>query len=389
MRTLLLGSAITIFSASFALAADLGQYRPGNPYQSVIAPGADVCESHCAGDAQCRSWNYIKANPQAAGVCEFNSNDAAPVASAISISGTNAASSFRSGVVSGGTNTIRVGTQTATKPRAVTERTSSNRRIVREPVPQQRQAQTASTRPVIRPTQPGSLTEQQNQYRQPVTAQRQAHQPTVQPPQAAIPQQFKYDLGGQAIRAPQAPQRAVPPQARPYPNHAYAPQAPQIQRPQVQGQPQVQPQRQQMTSRDRRRQQGPSIQQRQQMPQAMSSNAIGQAYPPQAPMTTTRQQAYAPQQQQMMRRSATQPLTHQNANSAYATQQAPAQLARGISADQAQQSLFGKLNDDVIVPNSAASVPSDPNAPIPTSASRPVTPVQQSPLEGLAGAPKP
>lgn len=385
MRALFLGSAITIVSASFALAADLGQYRPGNPYQSVIAPGADVCESHCSGDAQCRSWNYIKANPQAAGVCEFNSNDAAPVASAISISGTNMSSPYRSGVVAGRTNTVRVGTQSVTRPAATTQRTQSNRRIVREAVPQQKQVQRASMRPVTRPSQPSSLTAQKNQYRQRMVQPQPMSQPQQRPRQApvpvpqtasrsAVPQQFKYDLGGQGAVRPQqnrhqAPaQRPVAPQASQYPTQSYAPQPPQAQRGAV-------------SVRDRRRQQGPSVQRFQvKRPQAQEPvQSQGQAFPPQmAPQVNPMQQAYAPQQP-MVRRSANQPVT---------ARQSPQALARGLTAEQVQQSLFGKLNDDVIVPNTSAVVPKDPNAPIPTSASRPVIPVQQSSLEGLAGAPQ-
>ncbi len=379
MRALFLGSALAVVSGTLVLAADLGQYRPGNPYQSVIAPGADVCESHCAGDAQCRSWNYIKVNPQSAGVCEFNANDVAPVASAISISGANVGSSYRSGVVAGGTNTIRVGTQTISQPRASTNQASPNRRIVREPVPQQHRAQTASTHPVIRPTQPGSLTEQQNQLRQQTLA------PQGQQQAPAMPQRFQYDLGGQGQVSPQMPQgQARPPQARP-------PQAmrPTFQRPQTGFAPQPTPQIP-MTSRDRRRQQGPTA-----VPQEPFGQMQGQSFPPQAPQygqPNAFATSQAPQSLQapMARRSATQPMTYQNTPATMAASaQSPQQLARGLSADQAQQSLFGKLNDDVRVPNAGAVVPTDPNAPIATSASRPVQPVEQGVLNELAGPPQP
>jgi len=52
--------ALTTLLSAPAFAADLGTYRPGSPYHSVVAPGADVCESHCSGDAQCKGWNYVK-----------------------------------------------------------------------------------------------------------------------------------------------------------------------------------------------------------------------------------------------------------------------------------------------------------------------------------------
>jgi len=63
------GLAFSGFAVAPVMAQDLGTYRPGQAYQSVTSPGADVCNSHCAGDAQCRAWNYVKVNPKAAGVC--------------------------------------------------------------------------------------------------------------------------------------------------------------------------------------------------------------------------------------------------------------------------------------------------------------------------------
>ena len=118
MRAFLCVSSAVFLMGGAVQAADLGQYRPGNPYQSVMAPSADVCETHCTGDAQCRSWNYVKANPKASGVCEFNANDTAPVASAISISGSNQSPAYRQGIIPGGTNTIRVGMQPQPRPQA-------------------------------------------------------------------------------------------------------------------------------------------------------------------------------------------------------------------------------------------------------------------------------
>jgi len=58
-----LGLSVAGFMAAPVLAQDLGTYRPGQAYQSVASPTADVCNSHCAGDAQCNAWNYVKVNP--------------------------------------------------------------------------------------------------------------------------------------------------------------------------------------------------------------------------------------------------------------------------------------------------------------------------------------
>jgi len=434
MRAFILSLAFTASSTSMALAADLGQYRPGNAYQSVIAQGADVCESHCAGDAQCRSWNYVKTNPKTAGVCEFNANDVTPVPSAISISGTNsfghnsAAARHSDRIIAGGTNTIRVGTQSVQKQPTTRQASRSNRRIVREPIPQGIRPQTASTQPVIRKTSPGSLTAQQNQYRSGHTSVQQsplqprqqaapsrpqqaarAPQPrnimpsnVMQRPQPNAMPQFQYELGAQG---------AVPPtqMRRPALANGYAPQVT----------PQVPQRATQQTApnrvlpngageyRNRRRQQGPTHQQAMRPQQPAFNQAQpyaaqrGQAYPPQmSPMQA--QPSYGAQQavprgqqmppQAMQKRTANQPMTYVDAQPSrlapnMRAQPSPKSLAQGLTAEQAQQSLFGKLNDDVRVPNSGASVPRDPNAPISTSSSRPAGNVEQGPLGELVGAP--
>lgn len=446
MRKFLIISSTVLFMGGAAHAADLGQYRPGNPYQSVIAPGADVCQSHCAGDAQCRSWNYVKASPQAAGVCEFNANDVPPVSSAISISGSNSPARYRRGVVPGGTNTIRVGTAPVSQnPTESSALSSPNRRIVKEAVPQQKQVQTALTEgraiapprnetPHIATSQRQSLTAQKNQYRQ---VSPNGQRAMSQSGSAAVPQTFTYDLGGNSVQprqmqqAPrmqqgspmeQAQRQATRPQnpvamqsggGQPYPPQGYATQnsAPQNYMPQnvtppYRSAPPVQTEGA-MTRADRRRQQGPSgqyVQGRQEQmayqPQPVQEPGQGlrqgQAFPPQmtgSPENYAPQYAAqnapqsAPQNVPMTRRSATDPVTYGeitqsrlNASTPYPS--APKTLARGLTAEQAQQSLFGKLNDDVQVPNSGGAVPEDPGAPIPTMSSRDSGMVEQSSLAG-------
>lgn len=415
MRAFILSLAFTASSTSMALAAELGQYRPGNAYQSVIAQGADICESHCAGDAQCRSWNYVKTNPKTAGVCEFNANDVSPVPSAISISGTNtfgngsAATRHSDRIIAGGTNTIRVGTQAVQRQPVTREATRSNRRIVREPVPQTIRPQAASTRPVIQKTNPGSLTEQQNQYRaakaptQPRQVNPQMQQQAersvmprtaMQRPQPNAVPQFRYELGGQPVAAPVQMRRPAMP-------NGYAPQA--MQRPTAN----VNPANSLADYRNRRRQQGPTQpvpMQRQaaitqpQMPAAYQGHQyqgqIGQAYPPQMNQTQPRaQQAGQMPPQGMQRRTANQPMTYVDAQPSRLApnaqrQPSPQELAQGLTAEQAHQSLFGKLNDDVRVPNSGGAIPSDPNAPISTASSRPAGQVEQGKLGELVGAPQ-
>ena len=55
-----------------------------------------------------------------------------------------------------------------------------------------------------------------------------------------------------------------------------------------------------------------------------------------------------------------------------------------LTFEQAQASLYGSLHDDVRVPAANTAMPMDPDAPIPTSQSRPVAPVQAEPLAGGA-----
>jgi len=101
-------------------------------------------------------------------------------------------------------------------------------------------------------------------------------------------------------------------------------------------------------------------------------------------------QASAPQRPasvNLPRASANAPVTHQNARAAFARRQADlAAIASGNSVDPIQQSLYGSLNDDVKVRAQLKTLPSDPDAPIATAASRPVTAVQTQPLGKLAGA---
>ncbi|MGB3455880.1 MAG: hypothetical protein WBA35_05930, partial [Litorimonas sp.] len=128
----------TTLAAPTAFAADLGTYRPGVPYHSVIVPAANVCESQCDGDAQCRGWNYVKPNPTVSGVCEFLSEAGQPISSAIAISGVSgSALPAPDRVIAGHTNTVRVGI-TPTIDQAPTVQSGPTRRVVTHPVPGQR-----------------------------------------------------------------------------------------------------------------------------------------------------------------------------------------------------------------------------------------------------------
>ena len=366
MRFFAVSLFATLLSAP-AFAADLGTYRPGTPYNSSVAAGADVCDNQCAGDAQCRGWNYVRPNPQAPGICEYLSSVSTPIPSQISISGENmSAAPFSSRVTAGGTNTIRVGTQAAMSTNTVAVgQALSTRRVVRQAVPQRVTTQSASTQPV----ENMSLTAQQNRFRQgaasspqatPRRANRQAmpsqnpsqnhmQRPAFRPildapmaargaqqPQATQPRQVKPQQGRpqrQAERRMTGPRRMAPAQ---YPAHAPMP-------PQPQSQPQYQ---------------GPNTQQ---APYAQNQmTARGSSRPPVGQPIPAPQQAARPQRSTPSQRLAQ--FTAQTQASATAVvSNGPAAL----SPEQARQSLFGSLNDDLkAAPSAMPTVSSVPTAPV-------------------------
>ena len=392
----------TLLSAP-AFAADLGTYRPGSPYHSVMAPGADVCENQCAGDAQCRGWNYVKVNPRAPGVCEFNSKPANPIESAISISG-QGAESIAPNLSVGSTNTVRVGTSAIATQRPTVRRTSQTQKVVRQPIPQQiRPEQMVARRNALN----GNFTTQAIQ--RPSVQQASPTQRIVRQP---IPQQIRPDQ--MVLRRPVPNANLSPQQNFHRQSRAHAqpwPQNPQ----QLQQQP-----AQQLAARseaqprllrdpriaNQRPVPGQQFQynldgvQRPIDPRFANPNAVQGAaggLPPQGrppigvPIAGKSQnlqsQAVLPQG------SVNNPVTHQNAQSRIreaeiAAVQHAAQARRqsqNFSIEQAQESLFGNLNDDVKSPRPLINLPNDPNAPIATAQSRPSLPVSQEPLGVLAG----
>jgi len=379
MRFITLSLFATLLSVP-AFAADLGTYRPGTPYSSTVAGGADVCDSHCAGDAQCRGWNYVKPNPRAAGICEFLSSVSSPISSPISISGeSQSANSFSSLVTSGGTNTIRVGTQTAPRPNTVrVGQAASGRKTVRQAPVQRIAPQQASTRPI----ENLSLTEQQNRYRnaqpgfRPSPVQRQASRAVAPQPQTYSPQQQAYaaaaqrrlfrpildgstpQAAGQQFRQPQLQaqptqgqptRRPTGPRSNPAQNQAFGQgsSVPQFNDPRAQA----------------ARSQGQNFQQ-QQFQASQQVAQRGQARPPvgqpiQAPQRPARPQASTPSQR----------LAQLTAKTRAEASTATSSGAVALNPDQAKKSLFGRLNDD-----------------LPTASAVPTQPVTEEPLaEVLAG----
>lgn len=380
MRLLTFSLFAALLSAP-AFAADLGTYRPGTPYSSTVAAGADVCDNQCAGDAQCRGWNYVKPNPRAAGICEFLSSVSAPIASQISISGeSTSAMSLSSRVTQGQTNTIRVGTRPVSRSNAVrVGQSPSGRQIVRQAVPQRIQSKVTAPTGV----ENMSLTEQQNRYRQgqapaqsqapinavaptyrqPAQAPRQMFRPLLdspsatlqaQPPEQRMQRPVQRPVDRQASRRVTGPRRAVAPQANVAPQY----QNPRVQRPQAQF-PQAQPQISQPQ---------PRMRQPQHMMQGGSARPpVGQPIP--AAQTQTRPQ---PRPQ---RSTPSQRLAQFKAQTQSQAQAASPTGGIALNPDQARTSLFGRLNDDV---KSTAAMP--------TANAVPTKPVTEQPLEDvLAG----
>lgn len=325
MRLTLLSCTAALIAAP-AFAADLGTYRPGTPYHSVIVPTANVCESQCEGDAQCRGWNYVKAAPSAPGVCEFQSSIGAPVSSAISISGvSNSAMPLSSRVIEGNTNTIRVGTAVAPKPASVTQTSPSGRQIVRQAVPGQYSQTMPTPQMGFRPALDGYS-----------GAQPQMTRPTVSRGPARQSPQMRMVRPSAPQNAYQQPQFTQSYQGRPPVGQPIAP-APATQ---VQGQfaptPQVIPAQSRIIS-------APSQAQTYRAPQA-------QTYAPPQPFNQTPAQA-------MPRSSANNPVSWESIRQPQSSPQQP--------------SLYGQLNDDV-----------RQSSPMPTAQSYPSQPVTQLPLAG-------
>ena len=367
MRFLTFSVFAALLSAP-AFAADLGTYRPGTPYSSTVAAGADVCDNQCAGDAQCRGWNYVKPNPRAAGICEFLSSVSTPISSQISISGeSQSAAPYYSGLTTGGTNTVRVGTQ----PKASTNtvrvgQAPSSRRVVRQPVPQRVAKQQASYTSV----ENMSLTEQQNRYRQ---------------GQAGVPQVAPRTTPQAALGATPQGQRPVQNQRPMFRPILDAP-SPQIRGQQPRGQQMRQPQAQPTRRQASRRATGPRRVQGQRAQQGQRLQGQGTPTPqfqdprmqPSAQMPQQARQAYQqPQQRGQSRPPIGQPIPAPQVAArpqamtpsqrlAQLTAQTPVQAVPltgpvALNPQEARTSLFGNLNDDVAIP-SASAVPTLPVA---------------------------
>ena len=342
MRFLTLSVFAALLSAP-AFAADPGTYRPGTPYSSVIAGGADVCDNQCAGDAQCRGWNYVKPNPRAAGICEFLSSVSTPISSQISISGeSQSASPSYSRLKTGATNTVRVGAQSAAGTNTVrVGQAPSNRRVVRQAPPERISTRRTSTRPV----QDMSLTAQQNRYRQgQAGVQTTTPKAKVQRPMPNQRQMFRpiLDASAPQIRGQQLRQPQVQPTQRQASRRMTGPRR-------IQGQGAAAPQFNDPRAHQQRQQFQP--------PQAQPQQPVqhrGQSRPPIGQPIAAAQRPARPQPSTPGQRLAQ--LTAQTRAQAAAV---PPAGPVALNPQQARKSLFGQLNDDVAMPT-ANAVPTQP-----------------------------
>lgn len=363
-RHLFFCSVISLSFTAPALAAEPGTYRPGTPYYSTQAGSANICEQQCSGDAQCKGWNFVSVNPNAPnGVCEFNSLNASPVPSEISVSGSNGAPSYSRRVSAGGTSTVRVGAPEpaprSVRSNVIAARTAPVRRFNQQAYTSS-SSELSSVRPGARAIRPEQAGPSRRVVRQPIAQRRQ-------------PSQSSY----------RAPSRAAAPLMR-----AQAPQQPRFQHNLDQGVPQKYiPQRAQQTLR-------PQLS----APQSARRPATNSR--PNLPASGF--QGGDPRLQNMVRQRAASPATstraapqpqvqaQPRAQSVSRPPQTPLPLRRPQSLAEVEQSLFGSLNDDVKAPKPMTQAEqNNPDAPIATVSSVPVKRVTTESLLGLAGAPNP
>lgn len=377
---------ITVFglaTASPVFSADIGTYRPGQAYSSTPVVNADLCESQCQGDAQCRAWNFVKVSPrQTSGVCEMNANDTPPIPSPVSISGTTqiASDNARSKLISGGTRTVRVG-QSASRPASrpftpQSQNFGNQRRQLQRPKIQPQHAQRPQNRRIIRESIPEQIRPRQSAYKAPsqsLTDQQNAQRGKLgrpSAPQHIQPrnqfQRFKHNLDATPrsfarpnVTLPPAPKshRQTTPYAAPPQNHHAYPQY-----------------GAQHASTD------PRLLALQKQQRAQSHAQQQAQYNPQhrPPLTRPGPHAYAQPQR---------PQPNGTPHAQLGQAPAPKPPMVKLPAARAQDSLFGSLYDDVIAPKpiSADQITQQPNAPIATVTSVPTKPVQTETLSGLAG----
>ncbi len=344
-------SATLLATATPAIAAENGTYRPGQAYMSIPAQNPAQCEQQCQGDAQCKGWNFvrIRANAKAA-ICEFNARKAAPVASPISISGDNHSATASARLVQTGQRTTRVG-EPSVMMQAMPTRTT---RIgaVPQPAQEQRSRQVHAQRPQQRVVRRAPIP----QHIQPQTAAYRTVRPAPAQPATRAPQ-FRHSLDSSAPRMAARPQQlpAQRPAIAPSPrNNTFRPQLdtlPQQKATKPAAPAPVQPVREASVN----------------APIATAPTALpaGQNF------------HTGPKVNKSLSQLKVTPPAQRRADSRLAGGYTPP-----VSVETAQSSLFGSLYDDVKAPKSLTpqDIPANPDAPIPTVTSVPTQKIEQSPM---------
>ena len=442
-----------LLASTFAQAQDPGTYRPGQPYNAVPATSSTVCDTQCQGDAACRGWNFVRTNPrQTQGICEFNSLAVDPIQSPVSVS-SNLTQVFNStgqnNIIPAGVRTTRIGSPNpqiqAPSAQKNTNQASSQRRIIRQPVPQQTQPQAATFRHSLGAV-PQQLNRQQSAARsipaqprpqtiapnnitrthnglpprapQHIWGQTQA-QPQNQPVnqfRGQIQGQHQGPLGAQSPQHqafahsqadPRLQQQLSQQQSRlgqPNPRHITQTQPnalspvqgqhllgqPELPRQQLSAQPQASLSLQEQLNQKRPLSQAAATQIRSTQAQPSSPQAS-----PRLQQAPTQAQVQAPVQarrgsliEALTQPSAAPQPPQARARAAQPLQQTGTYQGRPLSVEAAtQRSLYGHLNDDVSVPRqlSPKDLEGSDDLPIPTVTSVPVIPVDRESFTGLAG----
>lgn len=360
LQTALISLSTALSFCALGFAADPGTYRPGQPYSAVAAATHSLCEAQCQGDAACRGWNFVRANPrQKTGICEFNSRAVSPIQSPISVSANQSQivnTAGQSRIIPAGIRTTRIGSPQATKP---AQNVNSPRKTT-----QTLPAQQPQTRRVIRQQIPAQISPQASAYR-----------PNAARPSTAPAAAYRHSLGG----APQVLNRQINPrQINP---HQVLParSAPNIARPGAGLPPRAPAAFNAPQSRAPRGQVGPRLQQQQYPAPQQNSAAARQGQAQLGPQA----QINRPQRGGLIRA-----LTGQDALTPQSTAPHNTPPTTALSyEDASQQSLYGHLNDDVAAPKVLKAedfnIPND--QPIPTVHSVPVKPVNRETFTGLAG----
>ena len=408
LKTALILLSSALIASSFAFAQDLGTYRPGSPYSAAQASDAAVCSSQCSGDAACRGWNFVRANPrQRNGICEFNSVAVDPIQSPISVSANLTVVNNVTGqnrIIPAGVRTTRIGSPSVNTTRIGAPAVSPAPRTAAAPIQQRQTQQLQRQIAQTQAPQPQAIQKQQNQsglsiaeqlsplsQAQPTTSSRRVIRQAVPQQTQAQSASFHHNLGGtpSAIQSPRPQQGTINPAHITRSHNGLPPRAPAGL--QQQAKPQQAPQfsganprlQQQLLNAQRRGVTQTALHPVSAVPQQAIKPSITQ---PQAQPQAPQQQVNTPRRGSLIE-ALTRPDAAKAAQQRPLQQQYPAPTLPPSYGPPPSKNLYGHLNDDVLVPKTLT--PEDLSGPadeaIPTVSSVPVIPVERGSFSSLAG----